>query len=416
MEYGTKIREQREAPHLSQSQLAEQLSITRQTLSRWESGAAKPDVDSLGKMAAIFGVKSDYFFQENSSQHVMPLYQKAEVEKQKRQLIALLVISIFLILGALALVIYGSLAQQTGLIAGGGVALPLFVLILFWVISIARNVFANARFAQDGDEEALLAFFLKRYARAQGSKESYANVIAACYLDLDQLDEARKYAALIQTPLLKDLAAPTLILLDLDEGRYSEAKALYLVYAPHHRQGHSQSESHMVSALSGLFHVLDGEEASPEEARDYAEIFDCALGKKLWASAPWKKEKRQGEEVAKEQSKITQESLTPQQNAFDVMAGQGERKLQSWLNFVFAMSIVVFLTCFLIGALTVSAQEARPLRNMWVMAFGALAGLFDMIYGIRVHQKEPKDHTLYAIIGGTIIMVFGILLALTALA
>lgn len=417
MEYGQKIVEQRKAHHLSQSELAEQLSITRQTLSRWESNAAKPDVDSLGKMAAIFGVKSDYFFAEDSLKHHIPEYQKEEMAKQKRQIIILLVLLVLLLLGSLALVIYGAIASQVGLIAGGAVALVLFLLIGFWSVSLARNIFAANRFMETGDEETFVAYTLKRYHHAQGAgKENYANVLASAYLDLNDLAEARKFASEIQNPLMKELASPTLILLLLDEGKYAEAKALYLVYAPHHRSGHSRNETHMVSALDGLFHALDGEEVSPLEQDDYQTIFDSALGKKLWASAPWKKEKREGAAIAQEQSHLESKQLESSINTYDAVTGQGERKLQSWLNFAFALSIVIFLSCFLIGALTVSRDDPHPLRQMWVMAFGALSGLGDMIFAIYARQKEPKDHTLYAVIGGTILLVLGILLSLTALA
>jgi len=417
MEYGRKIVEQRKAHHLSQSQLAEQLSITRQTLSRWESNAAKPDVDSLGKMARIFGIRSDYFFAEDSSKHQMPEYQKEELAKQKRQVLILSISLVLLILAALALVIYGAIVSQVGLIAGASVSLALFLLIALWTFSFARNIFASNRFMQTGDEEAFVAYILKRYRHARGSgKENYANVLASAYLDLDELAEARKYASEIQNPLIKELASSTLILLLLDEGKYAEAKALYLVYAPRHRTGHSRFETHLVSALDGLFRALDGEEVSLLERDDYQTIYDSPLGKKLWASAPWKKEKREGASIAEEQSALITKRLEASANVYDAMAGQGERKLQSWLNFVFALSIAVFLSCFLIAVLTFSRNDPHPLRRMWVMAFGALGGLADMIFAIYAHQKESKDHTLFAVIGGTILLVLGILLSLTSLA
>jgi hypothetical protein len=128
--------------------------------------------------------------------------------------------------------------------------------------------------------------------------------------------------------------------------------------------------------------------------------------------------KRSGREqrLPKEQSHLESKQLESSINTYDAVTGQGERKLQSWLNFAFALSIVIFLSCFLIGALTVSRDDPHPLRQMWVMAFGALSGLGDMIFAIYARQKEPKDHTLYAVIGGTILLVLGILLSLTALA
>jgi transcriptional regulator with XRE-family HTH domain len=52
MELGKKIVEQRKKAHLTQEELASQLYVSRQTLSRWESDVNQPDVESLAKMAA----------------------------------------------------------------------------------------------------------------------------------------------------------------------------------------------------------------------------------------------------------------------------------------------------------------------------------------------------------------------------
>lgn len=41
---------------LTQEQLAEQLSVTRQTLAKWENGEASPSIDDCIKMAEIFDV------------------------------------------------------------------------------------------------------------------------------------------------------------------------------------------------------------------------------------------------------------------------------------------------------------------------------------------------------------------------
>lgn len=43
----------------TQQQLAEQLSVSPQAVSKWECGEAVPDIDTLDKMALIFGVTID---------------------------------------------------------------------------------------------------------------------------------------------------------------------------------------------------------------------------------------------------------------------------------------------------------------------------------------------------------------------
>ena len=44
---------------LSQEQLAEKLEISRQTLSKWETGDSVPDIEKCKRLADIFGVTLD---------------------------------------------------------------------------------------------------------------------------------------------------------------------------------------------------------------------------------------------------------------------------------------------------------------------------------------------------------------------
>ena len=49
----------------SQEELAHQLSISRQALSKWETGTSIPDLDKIVKLSQIFGVTTDYLLQES---------------------------------------------------------------------------------------------------------------------------------------------------------------------------------------------------------------------------------------------------------------------------------------------------------------------------------------------------------------
>lgn len=48
----------------SQEQLAEQLGISRQSVSKWESGMSVPDLDKIVKMSGLFGVSTDYLLKD----------------------------------------------------------------------------------------------------------------------------------------------------------------------------------------------------------------------------------------------------------------------------------------------------------------------------------------------------------------
>ncbi|MBE6878194.1 MAG: helix-turn-helix transcriptional regulator [Ruminococcaceae bacterium] len=52
----------------SQEQLAEQLAVSRQSVSKWESGTSIPDLDKILKMSSIFGVPTDYLLKDEIEQ------------------------------------------------------------------------------------------------------------------------------------------------------------------------------------------------------------------------------------------------------------------------------------------------------------------------------------------------------------
>ena len=62
MEIGTKLRELREAEKLTQQQLAEKLQIPRVNYTRYETNAARPDYETLVKIADFFDVSLDEIF------------------------------------------------------------------------------------------------------------------------------------------------------------------------------------------------------------------------------------------------------------------------------------------------------------------------------------------------------------------
>ncbi len=49
----------------SQEELAHQLQVSRQAVSKWESAASIPDLDKIVKLSQIFGVSTDYLLQDS---------------------------------------------------------------------------------------------------------------------------------------------------------------------------------------------------------------------------------------------------------------------------------------------------------------------------------------------------------------
>lgn len=85
MNISEKILNLRKAHNLTQEQLAEQVNVSRQSISKWESGQAVPEIDKLTALSQIFHVTTDYLLKPSE---VDELTLKAEMlERQQQELI-----------------------------------------------------------------------------------------------------------------------------------------------------------------------------------------------------------------------------------------------------------------------------------------------------------------------------------------
>lgn len=67
MTLGEKLLNLRKARGWSQEELADQIGVTRQAVSRWESDAAKPDADRIIALCRIYGISADYLLLEGAA-------------------------------------------------------------------------------------------------------------------------------------------------------------------------------------------------------------------------------------------------------------------------------------------------------------------------------------------------------------
>ena len=59
MELSNQILQARKALGLSQEQLAEQIGVSRQSISKWETGQSAPELDKLVALSRVFGISTD---------------------------------------------------------------------------------------------------------------------------------------------------------------------------------------------------------------------------------------------------------------------------------------------------------------------------------------------------------------------
>lgn len=60
MNISEKIRKTRKSSGYSQEQFAEKLCVSRQAVTKWETGKGIPDIDNLKSISALLNVSIDY--------------------------------------------------------------------------------------------------------------------------------------------------------------------------------------------------------------------------------------------------------------------------------------------------------------------------------------------------------------------
>lgn len=75
-----KIAELRKKNGWSQEELAGQLGVSRQSVSKWESAASIPDLDKILKLSELFGVSTDYLLKDSGNRRKRPLRPSCQPE------------------------------------------------------------------------------------------------------------------------------------------------------------------------------------------------------------------------------------------------------------------------------------------------------------------------------------------------
>ncbi len=126
MKIGEKIARCRKRKGMSQEELAEQLELSRQAVSRWETGTAVPDTEKVILLSRLFGVTTDYLLLDELEEPdgILPVAEKGEEPSPQRDPIKerwrrlRIVCGIFgllagLALSILALIMAGDWARST---------------------------------------------------------------------------------------------------------------------------------------------------------------------------------------------------------------------------------------------------------------------------------------------------------------
>lgn len=116
-----KLKENRKKLGLSQEALAEKLNVSKQTVSKWESGISMPDIENLVKLSNLFNISTDYLLKDRKSDSDFSYYTVVKEEKRllSRYKIVGLLLIILSVLILLTLLIVTIVEPMTYMVVGG---------------------------------------------------------------------------------------------------------------------------------------------------------------------------------------------------------------------------------------------------------------------------------------------------------
>lgn len=112
MALSDKLYSLRKKSGLSQEQLAEQLNVSRQAISKWESGHSTPESEKLLIISEYFNVSIDYLMKEEDTTININSYSSNENTKKKLGLIICLIGIVCLLIWGLISIFNPSISNQ----------------------------------------------------------------------------------------------------------------------------------------------------------------------------------------------------------------------------------------------------------------------------------------------------------------
>ena len=146
----------------SQEELAQQLNVSRQSVSKWEGAQSVPDLDKIVQLSRIFGVSTDYLLKDELEEQepapglsVEPPRRRVSLEEASRYLelrraaAPRLALATFLcVISPIALILLGGLSEYTARVtenAAAGVGLSVLIVLVAAAVGIFLTCGAKAK-------------------------------------------------------------------------------------------------------------------------------------------------------------------------------------------------------------------------------------------------------------------------------
>ena len=95
MTLGEKLFELRKKNGFSQEELAEKIGVSRQAVSRWESGETMPDSPNLLTISNLFGVSADYLLRDEIENEIAPQKEENPKPAKKKKIMLFYIFGLF---------------------------------------------------------------------------------------------------------------------------------------------------------------------------------------------------------------------------------------------------------------------------------------------------------------------------------
>lgn len=92
MDMAERLQDLRKKANYSQEQVSDMLGISRQAISKWESGQGKPEIDNIIKLVEIYKVSADYILLGQEKNTVVGVKAKREWSHTARKTIGIIAI------------------------------------------------------------------------------------------------------------------------------------------------------------------------------------------------------------------------------------------------------------------------------------------------------------------------------------
>ncbi len=155
MIFADKLIQLRKKAGWSQEELAEQMKVSRQSVSKWEGAQAVPDLQKILQLSELFGVSTDYLlkdsieeteglevYDETSDVRRISMEEANTFLQVKEETAVPIAIGVFLcILSPICLMILGAMSEAAAFGLSEGAAGGIGMIVLFLLVAIAVAVF-----------------------------------------------------------------------------------------------------------------------------------------------------------------------------------------------------------------------------------------------------------------------------------